>query len=471
MAAHAVVIGGSVAGLLAARAVSDAYESVTVIDRDALPPVGRQRRGVPQGRQAHILLASGQACIDSLLPGLIGELVESGAPTLQPLTEMRLTVAGHPMPRIPVGSRAVLASRPLIEGLIRRRVGELAGVEIHDRREAVGLEMERDRVTGVRVRSRDDPATEETLPADLVVAATGGSDLVPGWLSRIGVEAPAEQRLPVHIRYVSRRLRLKPEALDGDKLIGVTPRPGCPRQLALLAQEGGEWLLGAQGYGDDRPPLGLDELLDFLTPIATPDILAAIREAEIVGDVATHGFAASRRRRYERLRSFPEGLVVIGDALCTFNPVYAQGMSVAALEAEELRRCLAEGDERLAERFFASVAPLLDQAWDTSVGSDLALPEVAASRGLRVRLQIAYARRVQAAAERDPVVTQAFMRVIGLLEPSRLLLRPDIALRVLRASRRQRPRPAPGARLRRRGERRGVRRAGRSGARARSPSR
>jgi hypothetical protein len=305
---------------------------------------------------------------------------------------------------------------------------------MHDQREAVGLALRADRVNGVRIRRRHEPGTEETLPADLVVAATGGSDLVPGWLSRIGFPAPAEERLPVHIRYVSRRLRLAPGALNGDKLIGVTPRPGCPRQMVLLAQEGGEWLLGAQGYGGDRPPLDLDGLLDFLAPISTPDVIAALSEAETVGEAATHGFSASRRRRYDRLRAFPKGLIVVGDALCTFNPVYGQGNSVAALEAEELRRCAAQGDERLAHRFTRSVAPLLDQAWETSVGSDLALPEVAAPRGPRVRLQIAYARRVQAAAERDPTVTRAFMRVIGLLEPSRLLLRPDIALRVLRAS-------------------------------------
>lgn len=139
MAEHAVVVGASVAGLLAAAVLSDAYDRVTVLDRDALPSRGENRRAVPQGRQAHLLLASGQEAMERLLPGFVQELVSAGAPTMQPLVDVRITVAGHPFPRVPTGPRSVLASRPLLEGVIRRRVAAIPGVEIHDRSQVVDL--------------------------------------------------------------------------------------------------------------------------------------------------------------------------------------------------------------------------------------------------------------------------------------------------------------------------------------------
>ena len=428
---HAVVIGASMAGLLAARVLSEAYDQVTIVERDELPPLGQGRRAVPQGRHAHALLHGGQEALEQLLPGFVRELVELGAPTMQPLLETRLTVAGHPLARVSVGPRVVLASRALFEGLVRQRVRALSRVAVLERCVALELLGTARRITGLRVRDRDGRDDEDVLDADLVVAATGRSRRVERWLESLGHAPAAEDTLAVDLTYVSRPLALRPGALGSDKLAAFSPRPGCPRGLTVLAQEDGRWLLTVSGYGDDRPPTEPDALRAFAAPVVPPDVLAAIGEAEPLGEVSTHGFAAHQRRRYKRLANFPDGLLVIGDAISSFNPVYGQGMSVAALEATELRRCLSEGTKRLAARYFRAAARIVDRAWELSVGSDLALPEVTASRSTRVRLSNAYARRVQLAAERDSAVSEAFVRVLGLLEPTTLLLRPDIALRVL----------------------------------------
>jgi pimeloyl-ACP methyl ester carboxylesterase/2-polyprenyl-6-methoxyphenol hydroxylase-like FAD-dependent oxidoreductase len=438
---HAVVIGGSMAGLLTARALTDAFERVTVLDRDALPAAFEDRRAVPQGRHAHALLHHGRACLDALLPGFAAELVAAGAPTCESLAETRLVIGGHPLARASTGVQTLLASRPFIEGHVRRRVRALPGVDVIDGCDALGLVAPPggDRVTGVRILRRADGSAEELLPADLVVAATGRAARVPAWLERLGYPRPAEEQLPIGVTYASRHLRLPDGALRPDKLVLIGAVPERPRTLFLFAQEGGRWILSLGGYGaEHRPPGGVEGFAAFAATIAPPDVLDAIVAAEPLDDVATHGFPASVRRRYDRLRRFPAGLLVTGDAICSFNPTYGQGMTVAAAQAVALQECLQGGADDLAPRFFRAANAPIDHAWKMSTGADLALPQVQGRRPARVRLVNAYLRRLRARAENDAVVAGAFGAVVGMREPPQRLLRPAIAARVARG-----PAPAP----------------------------
>lgn len=433
---HAVVIGASMAGLLAARALADAYERVTILERDELPAVGQGRKAVPQGRHAHALLASGQRAIEELLPGITDELLAGGALLCKSLGEIRFVVAGHELTREAQGADVLLASRPLIEGHVRRRVLTLANVTVRDRHDVLELltSADRERVTGVRVRARGTEGAGEPVAADLVVAASGRGGRVPAWLEALGYPRPDEERLHVDLSYVSRRMRLRPGAL-ADKLILIGARPGLPHGMALIAQEDDHWILTASGYGaEHHPPTDADGYLEFLATVAPPDVLAAIRDAEPLGDLVAHRFPANQRRRYERLKRFPDGLLVAGDAISSFNPLYGQGMSVAALEAIELRRCLARGDQRLARRFFRAAGMVVDQAWDMAIGGDLGLPEVEGHRPLPVRVGNAYVERLLRVARYDPIVAAAFGDVGDLLAPASEILRPRIVWRVLRGN-------------------------------------
>jgi 2-polyprenyl-6-methoxyphenol hydroxylase-like FAD-dependent oxidoreductase len=435
---HAVVIGASVAGLLAARALADTYERVTIVERDELPPVGEGRKAVPQGRHAHIMLASGLGAIEKLLPGITEELLQGGARPCKSLREIRLVISGYLLNRDAPGADVLLASRPLIEGQIRRRVLALPDVTIRERCDASELmtSPDRKRVSGVRVRSRDGNGTEEVCDADLTVAATGRSARVPALLEKLGYQRPEEERLPIDLLYVSRRIRLTPGALPGDRIVGIGARPGLPRGLMLIEQED-HWILTVSGYGaEHHPPTDEQGYLEFIASVAPPDVLAAIRDAEPLSEIVTHGFPANQRRRYERLKRFPEGLLAVGDAISSFNPLYGQGMSVAALEAVELRRCLDRGDRRLARRFFRATGKVVGSAWEMAVGGDLALPEVQGDRPLMLRLMNAYVERLLRVAEEDPVVAAAFNDVADLLAPPQKIMRPGVLWRVLRGWRR-----------------------------------
>lgn len=438
VAEHAIVIGASIAGLLAARVLSDSYDRVTIIDRDELPlRLGENRRAVPQGLHAHAMQPGGQLAIEQLLPGFREEALEAGAPPLRFAADMRIVAAGHPILRAHVGSDYAICSRPLLESLIRRRVRAIGNVAIRDSCTALGLTCREGRVTGVQVRDRV-PGSEQTLASNLVVAASGRGARVPVWLEEMGYERPAEERVSVDILYSSRLLRLRPEAFGADRGVVNGSSAARPRGMALVAEEDGCWSLTLQGYGAaNRPPTDTAGFNAFAATVAEPHALEAIEQAETLGTIVTYAYPASMRRRYERLHRFPDGLLVIGDALCNFNPIYGQGMSVAAFEAVALQRCLRRGGHDLARRFFKAAAVPVDHAWKLANGADVLIPGVEGHAGLSDRLVGRYVERMMAVASHDERVARTFLEVIGMLAAPTRMLRPMTALRVLRGGRRR----------------------------------
>jgi pimeloyl-ACP methyl ester carboxylesterase len=435
---HAVVIGAGMGGLLAAAALAERFARVTVVERDALDDEPAARRAVPQGRHAHALLPRGQECLEELLPGIGAELIGAGAVPYRPLTQMRFSLGGHQLARGDTGFESIVASRPLIETVLRRRLARLSQVELVARCDAAGLLTDGGRVAGVRLLRRAPGSAEERVDADLVVAATGRGGRVPAWLEALGCPAPAEERLDVDISYVSLHLALEPGALGDDRLVLVGARPGVPRTLALFVQEGGTWLLTLGGFHGHHPPREREAMLAFAATVAPPDVVAAIAAGTPLDDPVAFRFPASKRRRF---RDLPPRLFPLGDAVCSFNPIYGQGMTVAALQAVALRDALGRGLEGAERRFFSQADRAIDQAWELAAGADLAQPSVPGRRSPRVRAVNRYLGRLFAAAEHDPELAVAFLRVSGMVDPAPALLRPRTVRRVLRA--RRPPVPAP----------------------------
>jgi 2-polyprenyl-6-methoxyphenol hydroxylase-like FAD-dependent oxidoreductase len=424
---HAVIIGGSVAGLLAARAAADHFERVSILERELLPPPGQARKAIPQGRHVHALLPGGLGAIERLLPGFQAELVAGGAPRCNSLRNVRFVISGHEFTRQAASGTNVLASRPYIEGHLRRRVLTLPNVTLTDGTAVHGLVMGSDRVTvdGVRLDSG-------VLPCDLTVVATGRAGQLPTWLEAMDFPAPAEEHLTVDIRYASQHFSI-PAGHFEDKLVLIGAEPGRPRGMGLFAQEDGTWLLTLSGYGRNHwPPTDRAGYLDFLRTVAPPDVLAGLLAGEALDAVVTHAFPASRRRRYERLKTFPRRLIAIGDAISSFNPLYGQGMSVAALEAVALHDALSSGRDEVPQRYFKATRRIVDVAWDLAVGSDLSLPEVDGHRSPITKVSNVWAEQILRAAEHDPYVAEVFGSVADLVAPPSVLMRPRFVWRVAR---------------------------------------
>jgi 2-polyprenyl-6-methoxyphenol hydroxylase-like FAD-dependent oxidoreductase len=434
---HAIVLGGSMAGLATAAVLAERFDRVTIIERDHLPAVGEQRRGVPQGKHVHALLPAGLEALSGLLPDLVGDLCARGAQVLDPSC-FRFHIGGGCVFPVDYRRQVIDATRPLVEGIVRERVRELPGVRFVEGCDVRGLVStpDRTRVEGVRLLSRADLSPEETMAGDLVVDATGRGSRSPRWLADLGYAPPCEQTVRVDVHYATRMFRHDPDDLDGAMQVLVARSAGERRGGVAQVVEGGRWQVTLAGFLGERPPVDLNGFVDYAASLWTGDLHAIVAGSEPIGEATTASYPANVRRRYDRLRRFPEGYVVVGDALCSFNPVYAQGMSVAALQAGCLAAVLdRHGLDHIGRRFFRRSRRTVDIAWTLATDSDLSDPEVEGPRTGRWRMVNAYLDRLLPVAHRDPVVALAFLLVVGLIAPPESLMRPRIVWRVLTGGR------------------------------------
>ncbi|WP_258725595.1 NAD(P)/FAD-dependent oxidoreductase [Cellulomonas sp. NS3] len=426
---HVVVLGASLAGSFAAAAAAAAGRTVTVLERDELPDAPRPRSGVPQGRQPHVFLYRGMLAVEELLPGFRDELHAAGAVeidtgTLAWNSERGWQPTGRPQ-------FAVLsATRPLFEDVVRRRVAALPGVTLRDGVRVTGL---RRGDVGAGPAWWVDLADGTSVAADLVVDATGRSSRLPVWLAAAGVAPARVTEVDAHVGYSARVYALDPGSVAAPGIV-IQASPDDPRGGIALPVEGGRWIVGGVGVGQ-RPPRDADALAAYLAGLRDGALAELHAAGRPEGDVAVHRQTGNRRHHYEDVRNWPAGLLVVGDAMCAFNPVYGQGVTVAACEAlvlrDALRRGLRDGDERRLLRRFARVAAL---PWSIATGEDL---RYASSDGRQPAVTALLGRWTRElgrlSVHGDELAHSTTMRVYHLMGSPWLLLRPGLVAAALRA--------------------------------------
>lgn len=436
---RAIVLGASMAGLLAARVLSERFEAVWLLERDPLPEGAQARKGTPQAQHAHGLLARGREIVEMLCPGFSASLEAQGALLGDLQANAPFVAEGRRFAFGMSGESGIACSRLAIEAELRRRVLACPGVRAVTEVDIAMPVCESGRVTGVRVVQRAGGA-EQTLAADLVVDCTGRGSRTPAWLRAWGFDAPVEERVNVGLGYATAHFRRAPEHAPGIAALVFAATPALPLPGVLLAQEPAgdgvpRWVVTLGGYAGDHPSATLEAMRERARRMGDADLCRIVGEAEPLGPVQHYGFAHSQRRRFERLARFPQRYLVMGDAMASFNPVYGQGMTVAACEALALRAELAHGLDGVHRRFFRAAARAVDTPWALAVGNDLALPGVPGERPRALRFVNAYLARVMRAAPRDARVARAFLRVAHLVAPPASLFAPAVVARVLWRSR------------------------------------
>ncbi|CAL9674230.1 Putative epoxidase LasC (plasmid) [Streptomyces sp. enrichment culture] len=430
---RAVVIGGSIAGMLAAAAVKDYVDRVEILEAHEVPMGPEPRAGVPQAAHFHILLSGGANAINDLLPGAVAQLLAAGAHRVPMTTNMVIYSPEGWYRRWKRDSHYLIAaSRDLTDFVIRQHVLKASNVTVRPNARATGLLGDTRRVRGVRLREAD--GAESDVTADIVIDASGRASRTPQWLSELGLERVREDRLASGLAYASRIYRA-PVATQNWPVINVQADPQLPRAGGIVPIEQGRWHVSLMGIPGGQPTRDPADFATYARTLRHPIVADLLDRAEPLTDVVVTHSTVNRRYYYERLRSWPEGLIVVGDSVAAFNPVYGHGMSVAALGAVALRAQLATLGlgSGLAQQAQRAIARPVQLAWSLAVGQDVHYPTTTGRKaGVADRLLHRYVGRLSHTATGSYHVATAMTDVLTLQASGISLLRPSVLAAAVR---------------------------------------
>jgi 2-polyprenyl-6-methoxyphenol hydroxylase-like FAD-dependent oxidoreductase len=426
-----VVLGGSLAGLCAARVLADAFDSVVVIERDEFPDEPVARDGAPQTGHPHALLEAGRATLEDLFPGFGDDLIGEGGLLIDAFSDIKWYAEGGFVADGSERSLMCAARRPLFERVVRRRVRSIEKVEFRDGCRFFDYCTEGGSAAVSGVAFRDAGGEERRLDADLVVDAMGRTSRTPEWLADNGFEKPPTDRVRIDVDYSTVHIERPPE----DRRLFFVP-PSAPRKRGtyIIPIEDDRWQVLLQGVHDVDTPAEPEGVVEFLDRLPVEEPAELVRAQPWVAE-SVHGypFPSSLRRRYAELDRFPDGLVVTGDGVASFNPIYGQGMSVAALDALLLHHALAEdGLRNLPDRYFTAVSDVVDVVWQIAVGSDFGFEETTGPKPVGTDPTNRYLSRLIRRGHDDPELRTAVGSVLILDRPPSSLFRPAVVWRALR---------------------------------------
>lgn len=442
MGKQAVVIGGSIAGLVTARVLADYFEQVTVIERDQWTDTTDFRKGVPQARHPHALLKRGELIFEELFPGLAEQLKAQGAMTVNMGNETAWFTFGGWRPSYDSSVVGLACSRPLLETTMRHRLSTFSNVSFRTGWEVNGLVADptHTKAGAVKTRSRDGNQNEQLIPADFIVDASGRESQASQWLEALGYTPPSETVINAFPGYATRIYKRPANFQRNWKLAYVQPTPPHnTRGAILIPLEGERWHVTMIGMNQDYPPTDEQAYLEFASSLPTPEILEAIKEAEPLTPITGFRSGSNRLHHYEELPRYLENFVVVGDAVYCFNPVYGQGMTAAAMSAFELGNCLQERRQAnenltgLAEQFQKRLMEIISLPWQVATGEDLRWPNTSgkeANPDPMAALMQNYLAQVMFVTTKNPAVAEAFYRVMHMLDAPNIFFRPDLVLQI-----------------------------------------
>lgn len=437
---HAIVVGGSIGGMLAARVLADHFDRVTLIERDQLPDGSESRPGVPQARHLHFLLKRGLMVTEELFPGVTADLQAAGGHLLDQGRDFRILYRSGWSPRAEIGLEFCTFTRPLLEATIRRHLLADSRISLLQGFEVAGLAMSGDgsRVEGVKIQPRHhDPNVlpeVQTLAAELVVDTSGRGSKAPEWLEAAGFARPEETVVDAFWGYATRIYEPVEDLKKDWKVLFLINRPPYqPRAGIIQPIEGNRWIVTLAGVMHDYPPTDEEGFLKFARSLSSPELFRAIEHAKPLSRIWGYRRTENRLRHYDQTE-MPQGLVAFGDSVCSFNPVYGVGMTLVGMEALALRKLLRDGKGRLdTHRFQKKVAELVAAPWALTTGEDLRWPATQGGKiTAKVKFMHWYIEQVIRLIPQSQEVFHRFQEVNHMIKPPTALFHPAVLGPVLR---------------------------------------
>lgn len=442
---QAVVIGGSVAGLLASRILSKHFERVIIIERDRFTDNADPRKGAPQARHAHAVLAKAVEIIEDLFPGFFAELEASGSTKIDMCDDhLKFYHFGKWKKRFSGGIYSYFQTRTFLEWKLRQWVAKIPNISFMDGTDVMQFTTDdaKTHITGVKVRRDGDAPSQQEVSANLVVDAGGRGSRTPQWLEALGYPKVEELILKVDIAYSTRFFtRTPPDPMPWKSLFIYPKLPDKRLGVILPTEDPDKWLVTLGGVFGDHPPTDDAGFLDYARSLPVPDLHNVIKDLEPAGPILVHKLPSNLRRQYEHMSRFPDGLVVLGDALCSFNPIYGQGMTTAALDALALDGCLrdqrtshAAGDlTGMSMRFQKKAATVIANPWLMATAEDMRYDEFPDPISPMIRFLHWFTGRVHSISDKDELSALRFTQAMNMLRPPWALFDPRVVWRALTA--------------------------------------
>ena len=424
------------AGLLTARALSHHFKRVTVLERDVLEDNPDPRKGVPQGRHAHALLNAGAEIMEELFPGLFADMKAQGVKHTDMASDWVWFHYGVWKSRVPSQMYMYSSSRPFLDYNIRKRLEEVENVEIRSGVRVEGYVVGDGQLKGVRVMPDVEGSSEVTEElADLIVDASGRGTRTPKWLEELGFGKPAEDRVDIQLGHATRLINLRKDLVRDWEIMIIYPKPPLTGRIGYLFPiEHGRHLMGMAGYCGDYPPTDDEGFMEFARSLH-PEYYNAVKDAEHLTPISQHRIACNLRRRYEAMPKFPDRLVVLGDALCSFDPVFGQGMTTAALAAKTLQGCIEERRsgtlDGISKLFQRRTTSFIDLAWLLATTEDMRFPQLEGKRPFGMKFLNWFKGQLFEMSSTDGDLNRRFLEVLNFKKGLTNLMTPRILAKVV----------------------------------------
>ncbi|MFK0570388.1 FAD-dependent monooxygenase [Endozoicomonas sp.] len=441
MMQRAIVIGGSVAGLMAAKTLSPFFKEVIILEKDPLDSDSGLHKGAGQGSHSHVLLPSGIELLEQLFGTPRFNLREYGIYPADAAEELKWFQFGVWKKRFHSGVDMGWCHRSQFEWQVRQTVISVSNIQLQTGSRVLGLVVSEDgrRIKGVHYQATLNKDATQMLEADLIIDAAGRGTHTPKWLSEASIASVTEDEVRAQISYTTRKFQI-PESLTDSldwKVLAIYPEPPNVKRGGMIYPLGnGEWMTTLVGFNGEVATLEMAGFMDYAQSLPQPDLYEVLKQGTPIGEPLNYRIPGSLWRRYDRIKQWPGNFLVVGDAVCSFNPIYGQGVTMALKDLQKLKVLLEQQETDFTPATMARLQKQIGQGkiipWLMAASPDFMYPGTRGKKPVGISMMNSYIKTIMKLAGKDQDIHQRFIETFTFLKSPMVLMTPGIISKVIR---------------------------------------